>query len=60
LLKIPFFGKCEPLRLAPADGLLGALFGIATEFAPRKLLYKGEIQQALKPLPHCADAKKND
>jgi len=31
--------------LAPIGGLLGALFGIATEFVPGKLLYKGEIQQ---------------
>jgi hypothetical protein len=30
--------------LARAGGLLGALFGIATEFVPGKLLYKGEIQ----------------
>jgi hypothetical protein len=29
--------------LAPIGGLLGALFGIATEFIPGKLLYKGEI-----------------
>jgi hypothetical protein len=31
--------------LAPIGGLLGALFGIATEFIPGKLLYKGELQQ---------------
>jgi hypothetical protein len=31
--------------LAPIGGLLGALFGIATEFLPGKLLYKGEIQR---------------
>jgi hypothetical protein len=31
--------------LAPIGGLLGALFGIATECVPGKLLYKGEIQQ---------------
>jgi hypothetical protein len=31
--------------LAPVGGLLGALFGLATEFIPGKLLYKGEIQQ---------------
>jgi hypothetical protein len=31
--------------LVPIGGLLGALFGIATEFVPGKLLYKGEIQQ---------------
>ncbi|SRR5260370_37746186 len=30
--------------LAPVGGLLGALFGIATEFVPGKLLYKGELQ----------------
>jgi len=30
--------------LAPIGGLLGALFGIATEFVPGKLLYKAEIQ----------------
>jgi hypothetical protein len=30
--------------LAPVGGLLGALFGVATEFVPGKLLYKGEIQ----------------
>ena len=30
--------------LAPIGGLLGALFGVATEFVPGKLLYKGEIQ----------------
>jgi hypothetical protein len=30
--------------LAPVGGFLGALFGIATEFVPGKLLYKGEIQ----------------
>jgi hypothetical protein len=30
--------------LARAGGLLGALLGIATEFVPGKLLYKGEIQ----------------
>lgn len=31
--------------LAPVGGLLGGLFGLATEFVPGKLLYKGEIQQ---------------
>lgn len=31
--------------LAPIGGLLGALFGIATEFVPGKLLYKGEIER---------------
>jgi len=31
--------------LARAGGLLGALLGIATEFVPGKLLYKGDIQQ---------------
>jgi hypothetical protein len=31
--------------LAPVGGLLGALFGVATDFVPGKLLYKGEIQQ---------------
>jgi hypothetical protein len=31
--------------LAPIGGLLGALFGIATDFVPGKVLYKGEIQQ---------------
>jgi hypothetical protein len=31
--------------LDPVGGLLGALLGIATEFIPGKLLYKGEIQQ---------------
>jgi hypothetical protein len=30
--------------LARAGGLLGALLGVATEFVPGKLLYKGEIQ----------------
>jgi len=30
--------------LAPVGGLLGALFGVATEFVPGKLVYKGEIQ----------------
>jgi hypothetical protein len=30
--------------LARAGGVLGALFGIATEFVPGKLLYKGEIE----------------
>ena len=30
--------------LAPVGGLLGALFGIATELVPGKLLYKGELQ----------------
>ena len=30
--------------LAPIGGLLGALFGLATEFVPGKLLYKGELQ----------------
>jgi len=30
--------------LARAGGLLGALFGVATEFVPGKSLYKGEIQ----------------
>jgi hypothetical protein len=30
--------------LAPIGGLLGALSGVATEFVPGKLLYKGEIQ----------------
>jgi hypothetical protein len=30
--------------LARAGGLLGALFGVATEFVPGKLLYKAEIQ----------------
>jgi hypothetical protein len=30
--------------LAPVGGLLGALFGVATEFVPGKLIYKGEIQ----------------
>jgi hypothetical protein len=55
---LTFFGKYEPLPLAHAGGLLGALFGIATKFAPGKLLYKREIQRALEPLPHCADAKK--
>ncbi len=30
--------------LAPVGALLGALFGLATEFVPGKLLYKGEIQ----------------
>jgi hypothetical protein len=30
--------------LAPVGGLLGALFGIATEFVPGRLLYKGELQ----------------
>jgi hypothetical protein len=30
--------------LAPIGALLGALFGVATEFVPGKLLYKGEIQ----------------
>ena len=30
--------------LARAGGLLGALAGIATEFVPGKLLYKGEVQ----------------
>jgi hypothetical protein len=30
--------------LAPVGGLLGGLFGLATEFVPGKLLYKGEIQ----------------
>ena len=46
----PVFGKYEPLLLAPADGILGALFGIATEFAPGKLLHKSAIQRALKPI----------
>jgi hypothetical protein len=31
--------------LSPIGGLLGALFGIATEFVPGRLLYKGEIQE---------------
>jgi len=31
--------------LAPVGGLLGALFGVATDFVPGKLLYKVEIQQ---------------
>jgi hypothetical protein len=31
--------------LARAGGVLGALFGIATEFVPGKLLYKSEIQR---------------
>jgi hypothetical protein len=31
--------------LVPVGGLLGGLFGLATEFVPGKLLYKGEIQQ---------------
>jgi hypothetical protein len=31
--------------LAPIGGLLGALFGVATDLLPGKLLYKGEIQQ---------------
>jgi hypothetical protein len=30
--------------LAPIAGLLGALFGVATDFVPGKLLYKGESQ----------------
>jgi hypothetical protein len=30
--------------LVPIGGLLGALFGVATEFVPGKLLYKGEPQ----------------
>jgi hypothetical protein len=30
--------------LAPVGGLLGALFGAATQFIPGKLLYTGEIQ----------------
>jgi hypothetical protein len=30
--------------LARAGGLLGALFGVATEFIPGKLLYKAEVQ----------------
>jgi hypothetical protein len=30
--------------LAPIGGLLGALFGLATEFVPGKLLYKAELQ----------------
>jgi hypothetical protein len=30
--------------LVPIGGLLGAFFGIATEFVPGRLLYKGEIQ----------------
>ena len=30
--------------LAPVGGLLGALFGVATQFVPGKLLYTGEIQ----------------
>ena len=30
--------------LARAGGLLGALFGIATEFVPGKLLYRAEIE----------------
>jgi hypothetical protein len=30
--------------LVPVGGLLGAFVGIATEFVPGKLLYKGEIQ----------------
>ena len=30
--------------LAPVGALLGALFGLATEFVPGKLLYRGEIQ----------------
>jgi hypothetical protein len=29
--------------LAPVGGLLGGLFGLATQFIPGKLLYKGEI-----------------
>ena len=31
--------------LAPVGALLGGLFGLAAEFVPGKLLYKGEIQQ---------------
>jgi hypothetical protein len=31
--------------LSRAGGVLGALFGIATEFVPGKLLYKSEIQR---------------
>jgi hypothetical protein len=31
--------------LAPVGGLLGGLFGLATEFVPGKLLYKGEVQR---------------
>ena len=31
--------------LAPLGALLGALFGVATDLLPGKLLYKGEIQQ---------------
>jgi hypothetical protein len=30
--------------LAPIGGLLGGFFGLATEFMPGKLLYRGEIQ----------------
>jgi hypothetical protein len=30
--------------LAPIGSLLGALFGVATDFVPGRLLYKGEIQ----------------
>jgi hypothetical protein len=30
--------------LVPIGGLLGAFFGIATDFVPGRLLYKGEIQ----------------
>ncbi len=30
--------------LAPVGALLGALFGLGTEFVPGKLLYKGEVQ----------------
>lgn len=30
--------------LAPIGALLGGLFGLATEFAPGKLLYKAELQ----------------
>jgi hypothetical protein len=30
--------------LAPVGGVLGGLFGLATEFVPGKLLYKGEVQ----------------
>ena len=30
--------------LAPVGGLLGALFGVATDFVPGKLLYKAELQ----------------
>jgi hypothetical protein len=42
---LPFFGKYKPLPLAHADGLLGVLFGVATEFVPCNLLYRAAIQQ---------------